>query len=94
MIAEAQALRDAEGQQASRTQGGAGRELPRPDIALIPSPMSTELSGDPPAEVTEYLFVLRPNFSMSAAQIISCNCIISGYKYFLNISISSILVST
>jgi len=69
MIAEAQALRDAEGQQASHVQDGSGGELPRPDIALISSPMSTEPSGDPPAELTEYLFVLRPNISMSAAQI-------------------------
>jgi hypothetical protein len=67
MIAEAQALREAQGQQLSRMQGGGDGGLPRPDIALISSPIGAEHSGEPPAEITEYLSVLHIASSLSTA---------------------------
>lgn len=59
MITAAQALREAQVQQVNPAQSGGSRELPRPDVALITIPISAELAGDPPVEVTEYLFVSR-----------------------------------
>lgn len=92
MIAEAQALREDGSQQANRKQGGGDGGLPRPDIALISTPIGTEPSGDPPAEITEHLSVFRLASSLGTTEL--RDAINSGYKRSSNIYISSILVST